>query len=154
MPWLLAKTQKAGEQRCIQASMHIIINICFVFALTPKLMARRTLSSRLIQPVDLVRLEAQRINTEMLSMLRRRSTPPSKSRYQTTIVALLGLGISVTPIKFILTRRNIPATSSSHEKSHDCCRKRVDWYGNVLGSLGTRSTSLNVPTSLSLPWGA
>lgn len=144
MPWLLAKTRMAGGQRCTQVLMHIIINICFVFVLTPKLMARRTQSSRLIQPVGLVRLGVQRINTEMHSMPRRRSIPPSKSRYQTTMAALLGLGISATPIKFILTRRNMPATSSSHGKSHDCCRKKVDWYGSVLGSLDMQSTSLNV----------
>lgn len=140
----------AGEQRCIRVSMHTIISICFVFALTLKLTGRRTPSSRSIQPADLARLGVQKINTEMLFTLERRSIPPSKSRYRTTMVAPLGPGISVTPIKHIPTQKNILATSLFHERFHGCCRKRVGSYGNVPDSLGMRSTSPNVPFSLPL----
>lgn len=40
------------------------------------------------------------------------------------------------------------AISLSHEKFHDYCRRRADSYGNVPDSLGTRSTSPNVPSLL------
>lgn len=83
-------------------------------------------------------------------MPKRRSIPLSASRYQTMMAAPLGLGISVTPTNCTLTPRNIPATSSSHEKFHDFYRKKVGLYGNVLGLLGTRSTSPNVSSFTTL----